>query len=98
MREQKTSKRKGAKIMLTTTKSVTLKGFSVINGVNVEGYSAEINSDNPEDITISSWQQDKALYKANRSQCRLDQAEFEDAAYEIQDAMLAEKAAEKTVE
>lgn len=83
--------------MLTKTKSITLKGFSVVNGVNVEGYSAEINSENPEDITMSSWQQDKSLYKANRSTCRADQAEFEDAAYAIQDEMIAEKVAEKAL-
>lgn len=83
--------------MLTKTKSITLKGFSVVNGVNVEGYSAEINSENPEDITMSSWQQNKSLYKANRSTCRADQAEFEDAAYAIQDEMIAEKVAEKAL-
>ena len=42
-------------------------------------------------MNLSSWQADKALYKANRVQCRKDAAAFEDAAYAVQDAMIAEK-------
>ena len=42
-------------------------------------------------MNLSSWQVDKALYKANRVQCRKDAATFEDAAYAVQDAMNAEK-------
>ena len=79
--------------MLTTKKKVTITGNSIIDGILAEGYQADINSDNPEDITISSWQQDKAVYKANRVQCRQDAAEFEDMAYALQDEMIAEKAA-----
>lgn len=82
--------------MLNTTKSITLKGNSIIDGVIVEGYQAVINSANPNDMTISSWQQDKALYKANRVQCRADSAEFEETAYALQDEMLAELAAAAT--
>lgn len=80
--------------MLTMEKIITVSGSSVINGVIAEGYRAEINSENPEDITLSSWQQDKATYKANRAQCRQDAADFEDAAYALQDELLAEKSNE----
>ena len=82
--------------MLNYKKSVTLTGGSYIDGAQAEGYSATISSDNPEDITLSSWQTDKALYKANRSQCRDDAAEFEDVAYALQDEMIAEKQSEAT--
>ena len=82
--------------MLNYKKSVTLTGGSYIEGVQAEGYSATINSDNPEDITLTSWQTDKTLYKANRSQCRADAAEFEDVAYALQDEMIAEKQSEVT--
>ena len=78
---------------LEITKSMTLTGRSMIDGVQAEGYSATINSDNPSDITFSSWQTDKGLYKDNRAQCRKDSADFEDAAYAIQDEMIAEKEA-----
>lgn len=80
--------------MLNMKKSITLTGESMINGVQAEGYSATINSNDPEDMTLSSWQTDKALYKANRSQCRQDAADFEDAAYALQDEMIEEAAGE----
>lgn len=75
--------------MLKTTKLITLKGESLIDGVAAEGYQAVINSADPNEMTISSWQSNKALYKANRAQCRQDSAEFEEMAYTIQDEMLA---------
>lgn len=75
--------------MLTMKKTITLTGQSVIDGVIAEGYSATINQDNPNDMSISSYQQNKELYKANRVICRADRAEFEDAAYTIQDETLA---------
>ncbi len=81
--------------MLKTTKDVTLTGSSVINGKAAEGYHASINSENPQDIKFQSWQQDKALYKENRAQCRTDKAEFEDLAYACQDEMIAAMEAEK---
>lgn len=81
--------------MLSMKKSITLTGASVIGETQAEGYSATINSENPEDITFSSWQTDKALYKANRTQCRNDAAEFEDAAYALQDELIAEKTADE---
>lgn len=80
--------------MLEMKKNVTLTGSSVIDGVVAEGFSAVIDSDNPEDISITSWQNEKKVYKANRTICRADEAAFEEAAYEIQDQMIAEKEAE----
>lgn len=79
--------------MLTMKKSITLTGNSTIDGVIAEGYQAVIDGENPSEMNISSWQQDKAVYKASRTQCRADKADFEDAAYAVQDAMIAEKAA-----
>lgn len=89
---------------LEIKKSLTLNGTSKIDGVAAERYTAVINSDKPEDMTISSYQMDKNVYKANRVQCRLDSAEFEEAAYALQDEMIAknvesnktEEAAERT--
>lgn len=83
--------------MLTTKKSITITGNSTIDGAVAESYQAVIDSGNPADMNISSWQQDKALYKANRAQCRKDAADFEDMAYELQDEMIAEKVAAATV-
>lgn len=78
--------------MLSVIKeNITLTATSQVDGKDVEGYSATINSESPEDINISSWQIDKSLYKANRVQCRADQAEFEDYAYAEQDKLLLSK-------
>lgn len=77
--------------MLTIEKKTTLTGESRINGVSAEGYRAEISSENPEDMTITSWQTDRGIYKANRGTCRADRAAFEDAAYDLQEQAAAEK-------
>lgn len=84
-------------MLKSVTKQITITGQSIIEKkveeqtieVPVEGYSATIDSNNPEDMSISSWQIDKEMYKANRIQCRQDSADFEDAAYAIQDEMIA---------
>ena len=75
--------------MLQSRKKITVEGESVINGVVVQGYRAEINSDNPEDIVISEWIVDKNGYKDNRVQARQDNSDFEDMAYALQDELIA---------
>lgn len=79
--------------MLTFKKEITLAGESKIDGVIAAGYQAKINSDHPEDMTISVWQTNKELYKNNRTICRADQAAFEDTAYILQEELIAEKEA-----
>lgn len=76
---------------LTTKKEITLTGESRIDDVVAEVYRAVINSESPDDMTLTAVQRDKALYKANRRQCREDNAEFEELAYAVQDEMLAQK-------
>jgi hypothetical protein len=82
-------------------KSITITGQSVIEvtaedgttkQVVAETYNATINSADPGNMNLSSYQNDKAVCKANRIQCREDEAEFEDACYAIQDEMIAELA------
>ena len=75
--------------MLSNQKSITYTGQSLIDGVVAEQYSATINSNNPKDLTISSWQTDGALYKEHRTECRQDQANFEDMVYAEQDKLIA---------
>lgn len=82
--------------MLTITKQVTLTGESRINGAVAEGYRAEISTLNPEDMTVTSWQVDKVAYKANRASCYADRAAFEDAAYGLQEEIVAGGKAEGT--
>lgn len=77
--------------MLETNKSLTIRGYSKIDGVVAEEYSADINSTNPEDVAFSFWKRDKSLCKTNREVCRQDSANFEDMVYSIQDEMIAAK-------
>ena len=74
--------------MLNFQKEITYTGRSVIDGVEVVGFSAKIKSDDPSNITFSSWQMNKELYKENREQCRADEADFEDKVYEAQDELI----------
>lgn len=74
--------------MLNFQKEITFTGRSIIDGVEVVGFSAKIKSDDPSNITFSSWQMNKELYKANREQCRKDEADFEDKVYEAQDELI----------
>lgn len=82
--------------MLKTEKRITFTGNSTFDGVIAETYTATINSDNPADMTITSYQQNKAVYKENREQCWADRAEFENAAYAMQDEMIAALSAGET--
>lgn len=75
--------------MLKITKSITLTGNSMINGAIAESYQAVIDSNDPKNMSMNSWQSNRQLYKENRTQCRLDAAEFEDTAYALQDEMIA---------
>ena len=81
---------------LTIRKSITLDGDSVFNGVIAETYRAVINNENPEDMTITSYQQNKQAYKQNRVQCRKDSADFEEIAYALQDEMIQSNEATDT--
>lgn len=74
--------------MLKTKQKITITGESIINDVSVAGFSASIDSENPEDITLSQWQNDKKAYKENRAVVRSDYAEFEDFAYSKQDELI----------
>lgn len=71
------------------TKTITLTSESLIDGVAALRFVGTVNSANPEDVTLSSVQVNKALYKANRKQCREDEAAFEDYVYSLQDDMIA---------
>ena len=76
--------------MLKKEREISYTGKSVIDGVEVVGFSAKIKSADPSNVTFSSWQINKDLYKENRSQCCADEAEFEDFVYEEQDKLIAE--------
>ena len=84
--------------MLKTSQKTTIKGESVIDGAVVSVFTASIDSEDPNQITFSSTQINKAAYKENRVAVRADEAAFEDYAYSLQDEMLAGNTAEDTTE
>ena len=84
--------------MLETRKTTTITGRSIIDNVEACGFQATIDSENPGNMTFSSWQSNRELYKANRTVCRADEAEFEDYCYELQDELLAAVAETETTE
>ena len=81
--------------MLKTVKKVTVEGASVIDNVTVSKFIAAIDSEDPNQMTLSSVQLNKDMYKENRETVRADEAKFEDYAFSIQDSMLAESANRK---
>lgn len=77
-------------------KELTLNNQIKLDDIVVCGQTATINSDNPEDMSISAWTNDKQLYKENRTEIRKLQAQFEDAAFAEQDILIAEQTEEIT--
>ncbi len=79
--------------MLRTSGRITLTGESVIEDAVVCAYSASIDLDNPEKMSIGQVQKDKEAYKVHRTECRADYAAFEDMVLAVQEKHLAERVA-----
>lgn len=75
--------------MLQIRRKRTVEGESVIGGVIVQGYRAELSEENPENLILSDWIVDQTAYKANRSAVRADLHEFEDTVFTMQDELIA---------
>lgn len=71
--------------MLTYTDTIQRVGYTIIDNVKVVQYICAIPSDKPQEMRIGITKLNSDLYKANRDICRADYAEFEDAAYKLQD-------------
>lgn len=85
------------KITLTANSAITVTEGDSTREVLVEGYTCTIDSANPKNMNVSKYPaspEGKELYKDNREACRADYAAFEDAAYALQDELIAEKQAE----
>ena len=64
-------------------------GHTVIDGVKVVQHVCTIDSENPQDMAVRMIKLNAELYKANRETCRDDYAVFEDAAYALQEELIA---------
>ena len=78
---------------LTKTTKILIDGKCEVNGAEIKGFRAVIDTDNDNRLTLSPYDIDAAACKEHRKVVRADQAAFEDYAYEVQEAVIA--AAEK---
>lgn len=79
--------------MITIKEKITLTGKTVIDGVDVCGYQAQIDSEDPANISFTNWKTNHEMYKEHREECRADLAAFEDRAFAVQDKILNKSAA-----
>ena len=70
--------------MLKSSKKINFTGESVIGENVVCIFSASIDSENPEKMSVSQFQKDKEAYREHREECRADYAAFEDAVFAAQ--------------
>lgn len=69
--------------------TVQRTGYTIIDGVKIVQYTCIIPSDKPQDMRLGITKLDPEMYKAHRDICRADYAEFEDAAYQLQEEYIA---------
>lgn len=78
--------------MLNKVEKINITGESVIGEKVVCAFSAVIDPEKPENVTINQFQRDKEAYKEHRAECRADFAAFEDYVYERQAKMIKDAA------
>lgn len=71
-------------------KTITIKGLSMVEGVEAASFEAVINSTNPINMILSSSIVNEDEYRNNIVQCRNDENEFRAYAQSLQDEFLAE--------
>lgn len=74
---------------LTIKKSTSLQGQSIIDGQVVVYLSASISTESLGNSSVSQYIQNQELYAANKAACRADIAEFQNAVFDEEDAMMA---------
>lgn len=82
--------------MLEIVKTTTFTGTSKIGDTVVKTFTATVNTENPEDMTLNHWVVNYPVYKENRSAVALEEVDFEDQAYAFQQALIDEKKARDT--
>lgn len=72
--------------MLEINQSITITGYSVINGVQVAYMNATINENDNNNTGINKNIMNSEIYNANKAEVRKDMRDFEDKVYDLQDA------------
>lgn len=78
--------------MLSETKKITIEQKAKIGEKEVMGFRAVFSDGG--DVTFLPYQIDKGSCKENRKELRQDQAEFEDAVYQLQEAIFGTQESE----
>lgn len=74
---------------LTYNDTVQRVGYTTVNNVKVVQHICIIDLNNPQEMRVSMVKMNSELYKENRETCRSDFATFEDAAYKLQEELIA---------
>lgn len=74
---------------LSYTETIQRTGYTIVDGKKIVQYTCVIPADDPANMRIGITKLDPIAYKENRDVCRADFAEFEDAAYKLQEELLA---------
>jgi LPS O-antigen subunit length determinant protein (WzzB/FepE family) len=80
-----------AVITAQSNRQITIRNEIKVDEKIVVGQTATIDTNNPNNLDINSWKNDKELYKEFRTEIRELQAQFEDEVYSEQDKLIAEK-------
>ena len=70
-------------------KTIPVSSGSIIKDMEVAGFNLSINSNDPINMGISTWVNDKEAYNQNIAQCREDEDAFRIYARQLQDEMIA---------
>lgn len=73
---------------LSCVDTIQRVGYTIIDGVKVTQYTCVIPIVAPKEMRLGITKLNPDLYKAHRDICRADYAEFEDAAYQLQEEYL----------
>ena len=74
---------------LQVVETIQRTGFTVIDGVKVAQHTCTISSSDPNQMRVGMVKLDEQMYKNHRSTCRNDYSVFEDAAYALQEELIA---------
>lgn len=83
---------------LTKEKSVTLSGRSVINGVEVARFTAQVATDDSDNTTMNTYISDNAAYRKNLKAVRADSDEFQKYVRDEEDKVFAEDTTTETTD
>lgn len=76
--------------MLKTKKSISLLGNSVVDGVVIATFSANVYDDGTGNDSINTYINDQTLYAEHKKEVRADLAEFQNLVWDEQDKVAAE--------